>query len=106
MKKLTCLFFLFSFTTLHPQMRFESLEQCVRYAREHSATLRSEHFNTAISHERVRSAWAGIMPQVKAFGTFDNNISLPVQLVPAQFLGGPEGEYAKVQFGTRYSATY
>jgi outer membrane protein TolC len=106
MKKIVHLLLLFTVTSLQAQTHFQSLEQCIAYAREHNASLLSERFNAAISHERVKSAWAGILPQIKAFGTFDNNISLPVQLVPAQLLGGPEGEYAKVQFGTRYSATY
>jgi outer membrane protein TolC len=92
--------------SLAAQTKFESLAQSLSYTRQHSPLLKSENLSTSISHERLRMAWAGILPQVKAFGTFDNNIRLPVQLVPAQLFGGSEGDYAKVQFGTQYNATY
>jgi outer membrane protein TolC len=74
--------------------------------KQNNPSLQTEALNEKISETRVRSAWASLLPQVRAFGTFDNNISLPVQLVPAQFLGGPEGEFAEVKFGTRYNAAY
>jgi outer membrane protein TolC len=92
--------------SLAAQTKFESLAQSLSYTRQHSPLLKSENLSASISDERLRMAWAGILPQVKAFGTFDNNIRLPVQLVPAQLFGGSEGDYAKVQFGTQYNATY
>ncbi|MFZ6010690.1 MAG: TolC family protein [Bacteroidota bacterium] len=93
-------------TTLAAQTRFDGLEQCLDFARQHNLALQTEKLNHSISEQKVKSAWAALLPQIKAFGTLDNNISLPVQLVPAQLLGGNEGEYAKLKFGTQYAASY
>lgn len=93
-------------TSLYGQTQFGSLQECLEYSSRNNASLKIDHLNEAISHERVKAAWAALLPQVKVFGNLDNNLSLPVQLVPAQFLGGPEGEYAQVKFGTQYNASY
>jgi outer membrane protein TolC len=88
------------------QTRFDNLEQYLEHVRANNHSLKSETFNEKISDLRVKSAWSSLYPQVRAFGSFDNNISLPVQLVPAQFLGGQEGEFREVQFGTRYNSSF
>lgn len=88
------------------QTRFANLEQCLEYVKANNPSLKAEGLNEEMIESRMRSAWGALLPQVRAFGSFDNNISLPVQLVPAQFLGGPEGEFAEVQFGTRYTSSY
>lgn len=106
MKRFFVLFLILINTTLVAQTRFENLAQCLEYVKAHNPSLRSEALNEEMVESRMRSAWAPLLPQVRAFGSFDNNISLPVQLVPAQFLGGPEGQFAEVQFGTRYTSSY
>jgi outer membrane protein TolC len=88
------------------QTLFEDLEQCISAVKLNNPGLQSESLNQQLSETRLKSAWASVLPQVRAFGSFDNNISLPVQLVPAQFLGGQEGKFAEVKFGTRYNASY
>jgi outer membrane protein TolC len=88
------------------QVRFDGLDQCLEYAREHNVTVQTEKINQQISNEQVKAARGVLFPQVKAVASLDNNLSLPVQLVPAAFLGGNEGEYAEVQFGTQYNASY
>ena len=40
------------------------------------------------------------MPQINANASYQNFIELPTSLIPAQFFGGKEGEFAEVQFGT------
>lgn len=88
------------------QVQFASLNDAIAHAKANNPSLKAENINQQISDQRVKSAWSTLLPTVKAFGTLDNNISLPVQLVPAEFLGGPEGEFAKVQFGTQFASTY
>lgn len=85
---------------------FSSLDEFISYSKLNNPSLKAENLNREISNQRLKSAWSVLLPQVRAFGNIDNNVSLPVQLVPAQFLGGPEGTYAKVQFGTQFAATY
>ena len=50
-----------------------------------------------------KERWATIaigLPQISASGSYQNFLELPVSLIPAQFFGGQEGEFAEVQFGT------
>jgi outer membrane protein TolC len=88
------------------QIRFTSLDEAIAHAKSNNASLKAENLNQQISDQRLKSAWSALLPTVRAFGTLDNNVSLPVQLVPAEFLGGQEGEFAKVQFGTQFTSTY
>lgn len=105
MKSIFLLFIIATIPALG-QVQIESAEKCLAYVRIHNLPLQNESLNEEVSRERLRAAWALMLPQIKAFGTFDDNISLPVSLVPAQFLGGQEGQFAEVQFGTQYSASY
>jgi outer membrane protein TolC len=104
-KVLTLLLFI-SGCCVQAQTTFLSVTEAMEHTRKNNPSLKADQLQQEISHERLRSAWSALLPQVKAFGTFDNNVSLPVQLVPAQLLGGAEGEFIKVQFGTQYSSTY
>lgn len=105
MKKLILLLMVVSFS-LHAQTKFNSLQECLEFSKANNPTLKIENLNQGISEEKMKSAWASLLPQVKIFGTMDDNLALPVQLVPAQFLGGNEGDYAKVKFGTQFNSTY
>ena len=40
------------------------------------------------------------LPQLSARADYQNFIELPTSLIPAQFFGGNDGEFAEVQFGT------
>ena len=40
------------------------------------------------------------MPQIKADFNYTNFLELPVSLIPAEFFGGQEGDFAEVSFGT------
>jgi outer membrane protein TolC len=40
------------------------------------------------------------LPQISANANYQNFIELPTSLIPAQFFGGNEGDFAEVQFGT------
>lgn len=92
--------------TVGAQTTFSSLEEVIAHVKANNPGLKVENLNQQISDQRLKSAWSALLPTVRAFGTLDNNISLPVQLVPAEFLGGQEGEFAKVQFGTQFASTY
>jgi outer membrane protein TolC len=106
MRKRILYILLISSFAAHSQVQFGRLEDAISHAKTNNAALKSESLNQEISNQRLKSAWSALLPTVKAFGTLDNNISLPVQLVPAEFLGGQEGEFAKVQFGTQFASTY
>jgi outer membrane protein len=106
MRKSILFIILISGFAAHSQVQFGRLEDAISHAKTNNAALKAESLNQEISDQRLKSAWSALLPSVKAFGTLDNNLSLPVQLVPAEFLGGQEGEFAKVQFGTQFASTY
>jgi outer membrane protein TolC len=101
----TICIFLISFS-IQAQTKFSNLRECLDFAKANNVALKIEKLNQQVSQEKMRSAFASLLPQVRAFGSLDDNISLPVQLVPAEFVGGNEGEYAKVKFGTQFNASY
>src|SRR5687768_18478927 len=105
MKKLTSLLLVVCCISGFTQTRFDGLQQCLEFSKQNNPQLKIEKLTQELSEEKNRSARSVLLPQVKAFGNIDDNLSLPVQLVPAQFLGGNEGEYAKVKFGTQFSAS-
>jgi outer membrane protein TolC len=106
MRKVLFILALFSGFVANSQIVFHSLAESIEHSRKNNASLKGENLNNEISDQRVKAAWSSLLPTLRAFGTLDNNLSLPVQLVPAEFLGGQEGEFAKVQFGTQFTSTY
>lgn len=55
-----------------------------------------------------KDQWSTIaigLPQISANADYQNFIELPTSLIPAQFFGGNEGEFAEVQFGTPQTMT-
>tara|TARA_R110001592_G_scaffold325782_4_gene606127 strand:+ start:6457 stop:7773 length:1317 start_codon:yes stop_codon:yes gene_type:complete len=78
-----------------------SLQQAMEYAAIHS-------YKTQLSEQEVLSAKAKVnetigsgLPQINANGSYQNFIKQPVQIVPAEFFGGNEGEFESVVFGTK-----
>ncbi len=43
-----------------------------------------------------------LLPKLRAYGNWDNFLELPVQLLPAEAVGGVPGTFAEIQFGTKY----
>ncbi len=94
-------------TSLHinAQVTVHSLSDCLKWGEAHNLALRNSQLQRDIQHQQAKGTRAGLMPQVKATAAFDDYYSLPVQLIPAEFLGGREGEFRQVRFGTRYNVT-
>lgn len=83
-------------------MRF-SLEEATQFALEHSV----EAMNAELQVEAAQSTVAEVtrlgLPQVHGEISYLNYLELPTSLIPAEFLGGPPGEFAELQFGTRHN---
>jgi outer membrane protein TolC len=106
MDRFILIILLFTSLVTRGQVKLNSLQECLDYTRQHNPAIRSEKLNAEISKQKLKAAWANFFPQLKATGAIDDNISLPVQLVPAEFLGGEPGQFAKVKFGTQYTASF
>jgi len=101
--------FLFSFYVLSlplwsQQVIQLSLEQARAYAQQHNYDLRNASLDIESAEYKVKETVATGLPQASANIGYNDNIGLPVQLVPGDFFGQP-GEDIEVQFGTRYSGS-
>ena len=92
--------------TVSGQQSFPSLESCIRYAFKNRPDLQNERLSETLAQNQKKLATSALLPQVKAVSTYDDYLSLPVQLIPSEFLGEPAGEFRQIQFGTQYNFTY
>lgn len=80
-----------------------SLQQAMDYAAVHSYTTQLSEQEVLLAKAKVRETIGSGLPQINANGSYQNFIKQPVQIVPAEFFGGEEGEFASVVFGTKQS---
>ncbi|MGB1170912.1 MAG: TolC family protein [Flavobacteriaceae bacterium] len=76
------------------------LQGAIEYGMANNPTMQNASLEIQKAH---KERWATIaigLPQIIASGSYQNFLELPVSLIPAQFFGGQEGEFAEVQFGT------
>lgn len=78
-----------------------TLEQAQAYAIENGYAARNAAKEVEKSKRVVKETISTGLPQVDASGSYQNFIDLPVQLVPAEFFGGNQGEFAEVVFGVK-----
>src|SRR5690554_2308198 len=80
-----------------------SLREAQQMAIDSSYATRNARFNTEIKRKEVKEVLANGFPQINGTAELQNFLEIPTQLVPAQFFGGEEGEFAEIQFGTKYN---
>jgi len=82
-----------------------SLDQAVTFGQENNRQI----LNASLEVQRAyKERWSTIaigLPQISANADYQNFLELPTSLIPAQFFGGKEGEFAEVQFGTPQTMT-
>ena len=100
--KTKLLFLLFIPLSLWSQepLRF-SLSEAIAYAKKNAYALQNATDDIRIAQKKVWETTAMGFPQINAKVDYQNFIEQPVQLIPAQFFGGPEGEFAEMTFGTK-----
>ena len=80
------------------------LKTALRYSVEHHASVQKANLEVQKGQEMIRESLSTGLPQLTATGSVTSNLKLPVSLVPAEFFGGPVGEFAEIQFGTNWNA--
>jgi outer membrane protein TolC len=80
-----------------------TLEEAQVYAVENSYMARAAQYDVEESEYQVKETMAMGLPQVNGKVDYNYNIALPVQLIPAEFVGGPPGEFAEIVFGTKHT---
>lgn len=81
-----------------------SLKASLQKALENNQQLKAEQLGSQVTSYRVKEVVSQGLPQISAFGSFDNNLILPTQFLPGELAGQP-GALVPVQFGTRYNTT-
>lgn len=77
-----------------------SLQEAITYGRENNRQILNADREIQRAYKERWSLIAIGLPQINANASYQNFIELPTSLIPAQFFGGKEGEFAEVQFGT------
>jgi len=77
-----------------------SLEEAIAYGEQNNRAVQKASMEVQKAYKEKWSTIAIGLPQINASANYQNFIELPTSLIPAQFFGGKEGEFAEVQFGT------
>ena len=77
-----------------------SLEEALLFGEQNNRTVQNANLEVRKAYKEKWSTIAIGLPQISAAANYQNFIELPTSLIPAQFFGGKEGEFAEVQFGT------
>ena len=82
-----------------------SLEEAIAFGEQNNRNIKKASMEIRKAYKDQWSTIAIGLPQISANADYQNFIELPTSLIPAQFFGGNEGEFAEVQFGTPQTMT-
>ena len=82
-----------------------SLEEALAFGEQNNRNIKKASMEIRKAYKDQWSTIAIGLPQISANADYQNFIELPTSLIPAQFFGGNEGEFAEVQFGTQQTMT-
>ncbi len=82
-----------------------SLTECIRYAEAHNLGIASAQLEAQAAEKYVKEVRSAGLPQVAATGSYQDNLKIPVSVLPAEVTGGEPGTVTAVRFGTKYNAT-
>ncbi len=80
-----------------------NLKAALQHTIDHHAKVQQALIDVQLGQQTLRESISTGLPQVNASATFLNNLALRTSLVPAEFFGGPAGEFAQIQFGTNWN---
>lgn len=96
---------LLSSAVAHAQVTITDLDGLLQYADKNSPQARQIQLQPQLAKQEKIATSSTFYPKVSAFGTGDYYPILATQLIPAEALGGPAGQFYKVQFGLPYIFT-
>ncbi len=97
------IFGMITFQMIGQEVHTFSLSEAQAYAIENSYKARVAQHNIEDAEFQVKETMAMGFPQLNGNVDYMYNIELPVQLLPAEFVGGTAGEFTPIQFGTTNS---
>jgi outer membrane protein TolC len=88
------------------RVHYFTAKEAVDYAMQNTVQVKNALLDIQLQQQQNKQITAQALPQVNGSVGFTDYLSIPTQLIPAEFAGGPPGTYFPVKFGTKYSATY
>ena len=80
-----------------------TVDEAVVFALQNNKNSIYAEKNVLISQKEKWETIAVGLPQISSFFEFNNRIKDPISLIPAEFFGGNEGEFAEISLGTKQS---
>ena len=78
-----------------------TLQQCLDFAVNNSYALHRASLEIKEAEHQKQEALSGVLPQISAGGSFDDNVALAAMMLPGEIIGMP-GENVAVTMGTKY----
>jgi outer membrane protein len=106
MKKLFLIILLILSTIVQSkaQKTFDNLASLLTYAESKNISLQANDIRLLQAKKTMVAAKLAIYdPQANINASFINNTRLPINIIPAEALGGKKGEFKEVQFGVQYN---
>ena len=85
---------------------FFTAKEAVDYAMQNAVQVKNALLDIKIQEQTNKGYTAEALPQINGTVNLTDYLSIPTQLVPAEFIGGTPGTYFPIKFGTKYSGTY
>lgn len=82
-----------------------TLQEAIDYALENNPTAKNAALDIDAAKKQKWEITTIGLPQVNAKVNYQNFIKQQVSVIPAEFFGGNQGEFAEVIFGTKHNAT-
>ncbi len=89
---------------LQAQQSF-TVEQSLDYAINNNVSVKKARIDQIKASQKVKETTGIGLPQISAQGTYNYYLKIPVQLLPAEIVGGAPGTYIPVQFGLKQTAS-
>ena len=99
-KYIFILFFSYSIITAQDTPKNFSVKEAINFALENNAKILNAKLEVDKAYKEKWKIISEGLPQIKADFNYTNFLELPVSLIPAEFFGGQEGDFAEVTFGT------
>ena len=99
-KYIFILFFSYGIITAQDPPKNFSVKEAVNFALENNAKIINAKLEVDKAYKEKWKTISEGLPQIKADFNYTNFLELPVSLIPAEFFGGQEGDFAEVSFGT------
>ncbi len=81
-----------------------SLDEAIEWGMIHNRTMQRADMELKKAQKQKWETLSVGFPQITANLNYQNNIEQPVSLIPADFFGGPAGEFTEITFGTQQTS--